>query len=142
MESIYTGNVAVYTLFQASDFDYSGIATVKELRTGALELSIELTGPTDADPYFFPAHLHFGTVESANAPMAAMLEPVSIQTLKSTTILSRLSDGNDLTFNGLQSFEGHIKVHLADSGPDYQTILVAGNIGVNKNPPISIDNNN
>lgn len=141
-ESIYTNNEVVYTLFQASDFDYSGSATVKELRTGSLELTIELNGPSDNEPYFFPAHLHFGSVDSADAPMAAMLEPVSIQTLKSTTILSRLSDGSDLDFEGLQNFDGHIKVHLADSGPDYQVILVAGNVGMNKDIPVSIEKNN
>lgn len=31
----------------------------------------------------------------------------------------------------MKAFDGHVKVHLANDGPDYGEILVAGNIGRN-----------
>ena len=58
-----------------------------------------------------------------------MLNPVSSNKLESTTLLGSLSDGRNLKFDDLAAFDGHIKIHLANEGPDYTVILVAGNLG-------------
>ena len=134
-ESIYTTNELTYNLFQSSDFNYTGKVQIKEMLNGDLELTVELSGSKDNDPYYFPAHLHFGSYESKDSPIAYQLDPVDIKTLKSKTILGQLSDGTKLKFGDLKSFDGHIKIHLADSGPDYQVILSVGNIGSNDNSP-------
>jgi hypothetical protein len=34
-----------------------------------------------------------------------------------------------LKFEDLSNFDGHVKIHLANEGPDYSVILVAGNLG-------------
>lgn len=138
-DPIYTGNELEYTLHQTSDFSYSGKLSVREKMGGELELAIELQGKKGDEAYFFPAHLHFGAYDSEDAPMAFMLEPIDIRTLKSTTILGTLSDQRNLTFEEFNVLDGHIKVHLADSGPEYQIILVAGNVGVNDNDPVNFD---
>lgn len=134
-ETIYTTNELTYNLYQGSDFNYTGNVKIKELLSGDLELTLELNGNKDNDPYFFPAHLHFGSYEIADSPIAFQLNPVDIRTLKSVTILGQLSDGSKLKFADLNTFDGHIKIHLADSGPDYQVILSVGNIGANDNSP-------
>ncbi|MCH6233499.1 hypothetical protein [Cognataquiflexum rubidum] len=134
-ETIYTTNELTYNLYQGSDFNYTGKVQIKELLSGDLELTLELNGSKDTDPYFFPAHLHFGSYETADSPIAFQLDPVDIRTLKSVTILGQLSDGSKLKFADLNTFDGHIKIHLADSGPDYQVILSVGNIGTNDNSP-------
>lgn len=128
---LYTGNELEYKLYQASDFNYSGKLLVKEAFGGELILEIEIQGDKDNEAYFFPAHLHFGSYDTDNAPIAFMLEPVDIRTLKSSTVLGTLSNGKILTFEAFKSFDGHIKVHLAESGPDYLLILAVGNIGAN-----------
>ena len=50
--------------------------------------------------------------------------------------MSSLTNGEKLDFDDLEFFEAHIKVHLAAEGPDYNVILVAGNIGNSKCPEI------
>jgi hypothetical protein len=131
----YTGNEMTYNLYQSSDFNYTGTILVRELISGDLEITIELSGNKGDSEYFFPAHLHFGTYDNPDSPIAYLLNPVDIQTLKSVTVLGQLSTGTKLTFNDFRDFDGHVKVHLADSGPEYQVILSAGNIGINDNSP-------
>lgn len=132
-EQKYTTNALEYSLYQGSEFDYRGKVNVRELSNGSLELSIALSGKKDNGDYFFPAHLHFGAFDNPDAPIAYLLNPVDIRDLKSETILGPLSDGRKLTFSDFENFDGHIKVHLADSGPEYAVILSVGNIGNNDN---------
>lgn len=138
-ESIYTGNELSYFLYKSSDFDYSGKVTVKELNGGGLELRIEMIGEKGGSDYYFPAHLHFGAYDSPDSPTAFLLNPINIKDLKSVTQLGALSDGRILDFESFKNLNGHIKVHLADSGPEYQIILTAGNIGSNNNEPQAFD---
>ncbi|MCR9016664.1 hypothetical protein [Aquiflexum gelatinilyticum] len=132
-DPVYTTNELTYNLYQGSDFNYTGKVQIKELLNGDLELTLELNGNKDTSPYYFPAHLHFGPYDSPDSPIAFQLDPIDIRTLKSVTVLGQLSDGTKLKFEDLSNFDGHIKVHLADSGPEYQVILSVGNIGANDN---------
>lgn len=102
------------------------------METGGVEITLQLLGDRGDAAYYFPAHLHYGEYDMPEAPMAAMLNPVDIRTLKSVTVVGKLSSGEVFNFDDLENFDGHIKVHLADDGPDYHVILVAGNIGKNK----------
>lgn len=138
----YTRNEVTYELFQSSDFEYSGVVTLREMVTGDLEMEITLGGRKDATPYFFPAHLHFGTYDQADSPIAFLLNPVDIRTLKSVTLLGALSDGRVLSFEDFKNFDGHIKIHLADSGPEYNIYLTVGNVGSNDNSRVAFDRNN
>jgi hypothetical protein len=132
-ESIYSGRSISYDLFQSSDFDYKGLALVRELKSGDLEIEIDMEGPGSEEMYFFAGHLHFGSYDAEGADIAYLLNPVDIRTLNSKTILGQLSNGEKLDFDSFNSFNGHIKIHLADEGPDYSIILVSGNIGANPN---------
>jgi len=138
-EDIYTQNSISYPLVAGSDFDYQGVVTAREIRAGGVELELVLTGQKSSEPYFYPAHLHMGTYDSPNAPMAQMLAPVDARTLESKTVITQLHDGSAMDYNRFISFDGHIKVHLAEDGPDYNTILVIGNVGANANMRIELD---
>lgn len=138
----YTRNEVTYQLFQSSDFAYMGMATLRELNTGELEMEITLDGPKDSTPYFFPVHLHFGSYDQADTPIAFLFNPVDIRTLKSVTKMDVLSDGRVLTFEDFKNFDGHIKIHLADSGPEYNIYLTVGNVGANDNSRAAFDRNN
>lgn len=131
----YTGRELEYPLYKTSEFDFSGVATIKEYPNGGIEIYIRLNwdGPLNSN-LNYPAHLHFGSVDLTDAPMAYMLNPVNGLTLQSQTRIEKLSDGTTLDFDSFKDFDGHIKVHLASEGTDYKTILVAGNVGKNYSP--------
>lgn len=128
---MYSGQKLEFELFKSSDFNYSGNLTVNELTSGDLEFIIQLDGAKSLDEYEFPAHLHFGGYDEAEAPIAYLLNSISSKDLKSVTVLSQLPDGTTLDFEAMRAFDGHVKVHLANDGPDYGVILVAGNVGGN-----------
>ena len=128
---IYTGQKLEYKLYKASDFDYSGTFSVRELIDGNLEVIIQLDGERSTAATTFPAHLHYGSYTDPEAPMAHMLTAVGGAELQSKTVLGALMDGAKLSFEDMRTFNGHVKVHLASEGPDYQVILVAGNVGSN-----------
>jgi hypothetical protein len=129
----YTGNELTFDLFQGSDFAYTGKVFVRELISSDLEMTIRLSGTKGDSEYYFPAHLHFGAYDNLDSPIAYLLNPVDIRQLESITILGQLSNGTKLKFEDFKNFDGHIKVHLADSGPEYQIILSVGNVGRNDN---------
>lgn len=131
-EEKFTGRQVVYTLQAVSAaYDYEGTATFKELDRG-VEITIQLSGNKGESAHYFPAHLHYGAYGATDAPMAAMLSPVDLRTLKSVTVVESLASGESFNFEDVADFDGHVKVHLSDDGPDYHIILVAGNIGKNK----------
>ena len=130
---LYTGQKLEYQLNKASDYEYTGALTIRELTDGNLELTLQLVGAKSTAATTFPAHLHFGDYTNPEAPMAFMLNPVSGATLQSKTLLGSLMNGTKLSFEDMKTFDGHVKVHLAFEGPDYKVILVAGNIGSNVN---------
>lgn len=136
---LYTGEQLEFELFKSSEFNYNGILTVKELRDGNLEFDVQLEGAKSNTGFSFPAHLHFGSYDQADAPIAFLLNPISTFDLESVTVLGQLSDGSKLTFEEMKSFDGHVKIHLANEGPDYGVILVAGNVGGNFNPDLGFD---
>jgi hypothetical protein len=128
-ESKYTGNQVDFKLFQSSTYDFKGNLTVRELVGGSLELTLRMDGAKTNTEYSYPAHLHFGSYDQQDSPIAFLLNPVSARNLESVTILGTLSDGAQLNFESMRSFDGHVKIHLANEGPDYGVILVAGNVG-------------
>lgn len=127
--SEFTGREQTFELHKSSDYDFTGTLLIRELIDKSLEFNLKLDGAKSSTDYFYPAHLHFGGYDQAGAPMAYMLNAVSAKTLESRTKVSKLSDGSTLSFESLKVFDGHVKVHLAAEGPDYQVILVAGNVG-------------
>ncbi|MGY6560339.1 MAG: hypothetical protein ACXIT9_13765 [Nitritalea sp.] len=129
-----------YPLFQGNaPFAFDGTFTVRELEDGTLTLDLRMNGPKGDASVAFPAHLHFGSYNEVDADIAFLLTPVNSETLRSETVLGSLSNGKTLTFADFQNFDGHIKVHLADSGPEYEQILVAGNVGRNDTSPEAFD---
>lgn len=136
---LYTGQKLEFELFKSSEYDYNGTLTVNELRDGNLEFDIQLEGANSISEISFPAHLHFGGYDQADAPIAYMLNPVSSKSLESKTVLGKLADGSKLTFEQMKTFDGHVKIHLANDGPDYSVILVTGNVGGNSNPELGFD---
>lgn len=120
-----------YPLYQTGEYAFEGSATFELREDASVELLIQLDGVNSMDPYFYTGHIHFGSLDEEDAAIAQLLSPIDSRTLQSRTVIGRLSNGNELDFEALKNFDGHIKIHLADQGPDYDIILVSGNIGSN-----------
>jgi hypothetical protein len=127
--SDFTGNESTYALLPGSTYNVSGSIIIKEKVNGSSVITIQLTG-TEGD-IEHPVHLHVGNIETQNAAILAMLNPVIGKTGISETIFTQLSDESPITYQQLIHLDGSIKVHLAASGPDKDIILAAGNIGSN-----------
>ena len=125
--SEFTGNEATYDLQPGSTYDVSGAATFKAEKDGTTLIQIQLQG-TDGDVKL-PVHLHYGDLSTADAEIAAMLNPVIGNTGKSETILSQLADESPISYPELLALEASITVHLSDVGPERNIILAAGNVG-------------
>lgn len=125
--SDYTGNETTYDLQSSSQYDISGIVTIKERRDGSAEVLVKLTG-TSGDSKL-PVHLHMGDIAQPGADVAALLKPIDAKTGISETVLTKLADETTITYGELIKLEACIKVHLSDTGPERDIVLAGGNIG-------------
>lgn len=125
--SEFTGNETTYSLQSASQYNVSGIVTIKERRDGTSTVLVNLQG-TSGDSKL-PVHLHLGDLATPAADVAALLNPVSAKTGISETTFSQLADESPILYADLIKLEACIKVHLSDVGPERDIILAGGNIG-------------
>ena len=122
-----TGNESSYALMAGSDYPVSGTVTFKEKKDGTTQINIALTG-TDGSLQM-PVHLHMGNTGAPDADVAAFLTPVASRTGVSETLLKQLGDETPITYAQLIALNACIKIHLAEAGPDKNTIIAAGDIG-------------
>lgn len=125
--SEFTGNEISYELMSGSEYNVSGVISLKERLDGFTTVLIELKG-TDGDAKH-PVHLHMGSIATPHADVAALLSPVIAKTGKSETLLDRLADDTPIRYQDLSSLEACVKIHLAETGAGRDVILAGGNIG-------------
>lgn len=123
----FTGNETVYALQAGSVYEVSGTATFKEKTDGSTVIVIDVTATASGTQH--PVHLHLGNISEPDADVAARLTSINGDTGKSETTLTMLADESSITYNQLVALGACIKIHLADSGPDRDIILAAGNTG-------------
>lgn len=126
-EVVFTGNEVVYSLQAGSAYTISGSLYLKEKTDGSTLVSILLDG-TEGDVEH-PVHLHLGDLSTADAAVAALLEPVDSKTGKSETVLKQLADESSISYAELIQLAASIKIHLAEAGPGRDIILAGTNIG-------------
>lgn len=127
IDNAFTGNEVVYPLMAGSEYPVSGTLTIKEKKEGSAFLSIILTG-TSGDVQH-PVHLHMGSINTADAPVAALLTPLIGRIGTSETSLNKLADESTITYAELIGLNASVKIHLAAAGPDKDVILAVTNIG-------------
>jgi hypothetical protein len=125
----FTGNEIVYALLPASTYQITGTVIIKEKLDGFSLIKIQLTG-TEGD-IEHPVHLHVGNIETPDAAILALLNPVFGKTGISETNFSQLNDETPVLYQELIHLNASIKIHLSASGPDKDIVLAAGNIGSN-----------
>lgn len=125
--SDFTGNEVTYDLQSSSQYNVSGIVTMKEKRDGTAQIIVKLTGTTGESK--LPVHLHLGDISSPGADVAALLNPVNAKTGTSETILKQLADETEISYSNLIKLNACVKIHLSDVGPERDIVLAGGNIG-------------
>lgn len=123
----FSGNEVVYTLQSGSEFNVYGTATVKERNDGKAEVVVVLTGTSGSGQH--PVHLHLGDIGQPDADVAALLNPVSAGSGKSSTTLTVLANEESITYQDLIALNACIKVHLSAIGSGQDIVLAGGNIG-------------
>ncbi len=112
----------------SSSYQGGGTILIREQADGAMVIDIQIQ-PTGSGG-LHPAHLHYGTYDTPDGEMAALLNPVDAQSGFSSTELSQLLDGTAIDFQGIMEFDGSIKIHM-DDGANKKVVLAAANIGIN-----------
>jgi len=123
----FTGNEVTYDLQSASQYDISGVVTMKEKRDGTTHVVVTLANTSGNSK--LPVHLHLGDISSPGADVAALLSPVNAKTGTSETILKQLADETEVSYSDLIRLNACIKIHLSDVGPERDIVLAGGNIG-------------
>jgi hypothetical protein len=133
--SEFTGNETTYALQPGAQYNTPGTVTIKERKDGTSTLLVTLRGTSGNNK--LPLHLHLGDLATPGADVAALLNPVDSKTGTSETILTQLADETTISYADLIKLDACIKVHLSDTGPEKDIILVGGNIGQSVTKAIS-----
>lgn len=120
-----TGESITYTLEEASDSGISGTVVFKERINGNTLATIELTGTVDGESY--AAHIHENSVAQGGG-VAVPFANVDGSTGLSETNVRADDTADNMTYNALLNYDGHVNVHDPD---DLSIIVAQGDIGAN-----------
>jgi hypothetical protein len=119
-------NQRTYTLNPLGNSGVSGTVTFAKVDDVTTNITIELGGTQSGNSH--PAHIHSGSAGSGG-PIVLDFNPVDGGTGKSETMVTKLNDGTDITYEELIAFNGHVNIHL--SAAEIATMIAQGNIGSN-----------
>ena len=124
----YTGNEISYSLFSGSEIGTAGEVTFKERTDRTVDIIVTLDNRYQGN---YPVHLHYCDLSIPDAPQATLLADYDGEKNISMTNLSLLADETPFTFDRVDGFNGSVKIRLGRTGPDYDVLISAGNIGSN-----------
>ncbi len=113
----------VFQLRYTDDPSLLGKVIIKKNTNGSSTVTIELTGTSDE---IHPTYIYYNSLEEGG-PIAITLDPCGC--LESNTVVTKLDNGQPISYEELINFDGHVKIHR--SFQDMETILLQGNIGSN-----------
>lgn len=120
----FEGETIEYTLEPVGEATVDGMVTFTENENGTTSIEVVIEGTEEGEVY--SSRLLHGSVAEAGDP-AVTLE--DFEEGKSTTTLSKLEDGTEITFGEIKTMDGHIVIyHLAD---EEETPVASANIGAN-----------
>lgn len=132
----YTGNEISYSLFSGSEIGTAGAITFRERTDRSVDVIVTLDNSFQGD---YPVHLHYGDLSNPDAPQATLLADYNGDQNVSVTNISMLADETPFTFEKVNNFDGSVKIHLGRTGPDYDVIISAGNIGSNASKGFNLE---
>lgn len=121
-----TGEMEEYPLSEMAVEGISGIATFKERKSGKTLVELKLNNtPTDG---VHPSHIHANSAAEGGGVVIALNNVDGTSGLGLTDVVMDNNE-NQLTYDNLITFDGHIMVHL--SAEEISTIVAKGDIGNN-----------
>jgi hypothetical protein len=117
-----------YTLDPLSNSGVSGTVTFKKQNAQTTLITVQLSGTQAGNSH--PAHIHSGAAGSGG-PIILDFNPLDGATGKSETMVTKMNDGSNVTYEQLIALDGHVNVHL--SATELQVMIAQGNIGSNSN---------
>jgi len=113
----------IYQLRYVEDPSLLGKIIISQNSDGSSNVRMELNGTsTEVHPTF----IYYNSL-SQGGPVAITLDPCGC--VVSNTHVTKLDNGNPITFDELINFNGHLKVHRSENY--METILLQGEIGKN-----------
>ncbi len=121
-----TGNMVDYPLGSVTDPGISGTATFKERKSGKTLVAISLQNTPAGGSH--PSHIHMNSAVEGGTVIVP-LNNVNGDTGMGYTDVGADKDGNELTYENLIAYDGHINVHKSDG--ELGTVIARGDIGGN-----------
>jgi hypothetical protein len=113
----------IYQLRYVEDPSLLGKVIISENSDSSVNIKMELNGTsTEVHPTF----IYYNNL-AQGGPVAITLDPCGC--VVSNTRVTKLDNGNAITFDELINFNGHLKVHRSENF--METILLQGEIGKN-----------
>ncbi len=122
-----TGESKTYTLSAVSNPNITGTVTFAERSDDATVITIELNGTTSGNTHV--AHIHENTAAQTGG-IILDLNSINGASGRSETVVTKLNDGTDISYNELLALNGYVNVHLSQA--DLATIIAQGDIGENE----------
>jgi hypothetical protein len=111
-----------YELTSKNNSNVTGMASLIRNNNGTTTIFIQLKNASEG---LHPATVNLGNTES-NGSVAITLERCECEV--SETIISKLDNGNPITFDDLMGFDGHLNIYQS---PSDGTVIAEANIGSN-----------
>lgn len=118
-------NSTEYQLMAVDGSGVTGKATFTKDSNGTTEVLIKLNGSSTS---VNPAFIRFNSA-AEGGPVALTL--TSCECSEGHTVVSKLDNGNSISYEGLLQLDGHISIHKSPN--DLDTIVAVANIGANAN---------
>jgi hypothetical protein len=120
-----TPSSVTYQINSVAKPGVSGKDTFKKIDDATTEITLQLNGSS--------TDIHIGHIHINNAleggPIAITLKPIECDCENSITIVTKLDNGEPISFEELSNFNGYVDIHQSESEMD--VIIALGNIGKN-----------
>ena len=120
-----SGKNRVYELSSITDDRIDGQVIIRQRNDGTTQLEISLNGVRPEGVH--PAYIHFNTALEGGG-IAITLTPVDGNSSTSVTEISKLDNGAPITYEELESFDGHLNIQMDGN---QGTVVAQGDIGEN-----------
>ena len=118
-------NSVTYQLNSVAKPEVSGKVTFKKIDDATTEVTLQLNGSS--------TDVHVGHIHLNNAlqggPVAITLNKIECDCENSITIVTKLDNGQAISYEELVNFDGYVDIHQSESEMD--VIIALGNIGKN-----------
>lgn len=126
-----TATSRTYTLSSVGDSDVSGTVTFAKRMNGTTLVTTNLEGTETGTTYPVAIYNSSLTTPGASAIALTNVSGTTGSTAMSTTSISTLDAGGAVTYDQLNTFDGHVGVGTMGSPTTY---IASSNIGMNANP--------